>query len=243
MTQMVFRSFHRFHVGIFFGVPQWYNIRWCVAHKKMIFPGQPINPALPARKGETISAVISPRSMKPAAAYRGLYRKGFAFALLFASLPHAQEGLVNLSVLPIGPPIISEKKAVYTVDFLLKPCPRDYWWYYDASTSRMVIEFYDVFIKVIDTLTIHGKLPIREVEVKNLSSPLVNSRRKAQIQVGLKEEMLCDISNRGDTLSVILSKALLPGAKPERKKGSMVVPVLVILASAFLTVAFFERGL
>jgi hypothetical protein len=153
----------------------------------------------------------------------------------------AQTDQIQLrSVVPAEAPVISEKKVSYKVDFLFDRCPGEYWWYYDVATKRVTIELYDCFVKVEDTLTIKPVPPVKGIEFKNASTSIVISGKKSQIFMRLKEQLHCEASCFNDTLRVVLWKEL-SSKKIVRKKrwGAKVVPVLLVVFCAALTVSYF----
>ena len=166
----------------------------------------------------------------------------FGMGLIFLfTLRLSAEYVTKMSILPIGAPIIKDKKVYYTVQFVFKKCPKNYWWYYDPPNKRMVIEFYDFTVKLADTFAISSMLPVKEITVANETTTMVLSGKKSQIQLGLKEEMQCDAHSANDTLFVTLWKKLSKKSasdKNQLKKRSILLPLIVAVLSSGITLSF-----
>ena len=160
--------------------------------------------------------------------------------LLFVVVLQAWAGnMTLLSVLPVDAPIIKDKKVQYSVNFIFAQAPKNYWWYFDASCSTMIIEYYDCITRVLDTLIIRGASPVLSVEVKNVPTSIVPSGKKSQLRLRLKEALQCSVGCSGDTMNVNLWKELSPKATLEHQKNnSLLVPILVAAISAALTLTY-----
>jgi hypothetical protein len=141
------------------------------------------------------------------------------------------------SVLPVAPPIIGNNRMTYTVDIVMSRCPADCWCFWDASKSRMTLEFYDTYIVVPDILTVKGTSPVIKIETDNSWTTAVISGKRSQIHLCLKEEMHGITECRGDTLRVSIWKELSPSdVVNQKKKVSFSVPIITWFISTIMTV-------
>jgi len=159
----------------------------------------------------------------------------------------AEDQLQLLSVAPAQVPVITQNRVYYKVDFLFDRCPANCWWYYDPSGTRVVIEMYDYFVNVQDTLSIKPAPPVTAIECKNSSTPLVLSGKKSQIFLRLREEYHCEASCSNDTLRVVLWKELSALSKhvvrKKRRAPLIIVPALLVVFCAAMTVVYIRLSM
>lgn len=85
------------------------------------------------------------------------------------------------SIPPVLPPEISENRVLYTVFFVFDKCPEEQWAYFNKDSSRLVIDFYSVFISKSPDVVVKGAPIIHSLEVKNSATDLSMSGRRSQI--------------------------------------------------------------
>lgn len=205
------------------------------SHEQMIFYRLP--------RQETAGTCIMPTvcSNNKKVKRNGAFYRSAVGILFFAVVSSAQDANVLRSILPIKPPIVKDNKMIYTFNFLFKECPDGNWWYYDSSNKQMVIEFYDVYVNVAENISIKGQMPVKEIEVKNVTTSIVPSGKKSQIILHIKKQMHSEVHCSGDTLRVILWKDFESRATVQQRKRLSyiyIIPVIVILISGLLAVSF-----
>lgn len=172
---------------------------------------------------------------------RSVCHRSVLLALAIFLHVHAQDTNLLRSILPMQAPVIKEHKMIYTFNFLFKECPAGNWLYYDSSNKQIIIEFYDTYVSVADTLSIKGQQPVKKVEIKNIATDIVPSKKKTQIIMYVKKQMNGEATCIGDTLRVVLWKTLEPKLnlrKDSKLSAFYLIPVIVAIAT-LLGVSFF----
>ena len=66
-----------------------------------------------------------------------------------------------VTLLPIEAPTLQDSKITYNFNFQFSHCGDDYWCFYDSTSMRLVIEFYDVMILAQDSLSLNKSMPVK----------------------------------------------------------------------------------
>lgn len=156
----------------------------------------------------------------------------FAYAVSAALLLPAAGLNANtvqlLSTGHAGAPLIKDQKMIFTLGFVFNRCPDEFWWSYNPGDKTMDLEFLDCFITVADSIAMKPVLPVQEIEVRNISTPIVISGQRSQLKMRLKEEMHCSAVCVKDTLRVNLWKDL--SAKSVFKRKNRLPAIILITA-------------
>ncbi|MBN1127724.1 MAG: hypothetical protein JXA71_01980 [Chitinispirillaceae bacterium] len=166
--------------------------------------------------------------------------RGIALVAAFFSFSLAEKATL-LSVTASEAPHIDEKKVYYTMFFLFDRCPQRFFSYNEQDNKRIVIEFFDSHLTVKDSIAMAFAPQVRSIDVKNSTTSIVLSGKKAQILVYLKEEMHAEARCSNDTLKLELWKDLVPGKTAGKKQRKIpVIPLLLLSLCAGIAYAFFH---
>jgi hypothetical protein len=136
------------------------------------------------------------------------------------------------SIPPVLPPEISENRVTYTVFFVFDRCPEEQWAYFNNDSSRLVIDFYSVYISKSPGVVIKGAPIIHSIEVKNTTTDLAMSGRRSQIILNMDSlwhYQTTIISEK--VLRLEIWKELNPVVEIKKAERSWKFPLLTTLLS------------
>jgi hypothetical protein len=145
----------------------------------------------------------------------------------------AESDVYLQSIPPVLPPEISENKVTYTLFFVFDRCPEEQWAYFNKDSSRLVIDFYSVYISKSPGVVIKGAPIIHSIEVKNTTTDLAMSGRRSQIILSMDSLWHYQtkiISEK--VLRLEIWKELNPVVEIKKAERSWKFPLLTTLLSA-----------
>jgi hypothetical protein len=144
----------------------------------------------------------------------------------------AESDVYLQSIPPVLPPEISENKVTYTLFFVFDKCPEEQWAYFNKDSSRLVIDFYSVYISKSPGVVIKGAPIIHSIEVKNTTTDLAMSGRRSQIILSMDSlwhYQTTIISEK--VLRLEIWKELNPVVEIKKAERSWKFPLLTTLLS------------
>jgi hypothetical protein len=148
----------------------------------------------------------------------------FLSLCILASEVRAVEVRKNLQ---ISPPKIQDGTITHFLSIPFDTCPADYWVYYNASSGKMVIDFYGVQLKSEELDSLKNPI-VGDIEIKNMETLMSLSGKRSQILFSLEKGWHYDASVVPDnTLQLKLWRKL---KQPEilRKKQFNIAALLTI---------------
>ncbi len=151
----------------------------------------------------------------------------------------AAEGAITLySVTPVDVMVIEKNTLKLRVDLVFDRYPEEYWFHYNKTTGRLVLEFLGIHIsapkvKIIDTTV------LSDLKVVNGETVFALNGKNAQISMRIGEGWHYRSQPIGDkVLRLFLWKPLNPASNFETKKKKPLLPVLIIsIVAAGITAA------
>lgn len=164
------------------------------------------------------------------------------FILLFLTKLDAYQEVVLESIHRVGPPEIIKKRIVYNITIVFKSAvPQEYWLYYERSTKKLIIDFYDVVIKA-PTLTIRGTDLIGDPEVWNIESSMALTGKRAQIRFSVKDGLHYEAFSLSDsTICLQLWRYLESSINKRVFQPVLIIPLIATLMSAVIAATVLVR--
>ncbi len=156
------------------------------------------------------------------------------FLLLYSVTAVAFQEIVVEGIPLVGPPQIIKNRIIYSINIIFKSVvPQEHWLYYDRSSKKLIIDFYDVAISA-PTLTIRGTDLISDPEVWNIESSMALSGKRAQIRFSVKDGLHYEAFCSDSTISLQLWRYLETSISERKIKPVIIIPVISTLIAALI---------
>ncbi|MBD3318205.1 MAG: hypothetical protein GF344_20670 [Chitinivibrionales bacterium] len=139
------------------------------------------------------------------------------------------------SIKAVESPRLREGLMVYTFHLCFDSLPPSYWWYFEPSASKLIIDCYGGEIKKTTTTALPRVGPFRKVHVTNRRTKMSLSGKQALIEIVADQGWkLRAAPARNQTIRVTASKPL--SAPKLKKKRYYHLPFLISAAAGVVTV-------
>jgi hypothetical protein len=112
-------------------------------------------------------------------------------------------------------PVIRNSRMVYEMNLVFDKSPQDFWAYYDAKRSSIVVDVYGDSVKGEDK-SLPKNLVFKRMTVRNMSSPMSLSGARSQLRIEIDSGW--DVSALpvgSDTLRVLVARQLAAQSPPK----------------------------